>query len=1180
MTRPWLVLNLFCICIFISACSRPAGDSTEKSRVTFNFQRQLPNGSIEKILADGDGGIMVFGRSVAGSFGKPLGGVGGSVGLTLPNETWTFYGISWSGPNLFEGSVKCGKANRALTGADESVNIILNLTGCDSDFFPFDGAGGSNGIIENIVNCNDINNVTGPAVTDCDDSTAPNGKKGLAAYVRIELMDYENYPGGSGVNGGLSGPCFTVDSAAPGGLIGGSISTLSNIKIPFGGANLPFFTRIKTFYGAEGGSSCNENDGGSFFIDFPNGISQSPNLGREAVYHPTGTNSNALLFVQVDKTELCNHPSNLVNSRFGAGIGTTNPFIICTKEQWNRVATDANWGGGDNYQVKRFILGRDIEFGGVPTNFKMFGQVYGTTAAGTPYIGFLDGNNKKLKNIVIRNTCQGGANIANSHAGVIRVLGNGSVVKDLTIENILLDLNDQNNDCQKVGGLVGEINADGNAAIIDNVKVNGMISAGINTGGLVGLMDRAEISNVKVNAEVRSRASTVTNSNAGGIVGTLATDGGLSVIKKAHFDGIVDSTEGNLGAGGIIGKLSGNQNIDIQISKVEGNIRGDSRVGGFLGLSTTFTAGLAIESSYSNATLTSENTATPDLGGFIGNTTGGGYTVNIENSFVRFGTLIVDSAHTGNDYGPVVGVSAVTPTCTNVISTVNLITATGAPNSICSVTNNPSRQFLLDDSNIPGAYLSADVDANGVNDWSKSDDGFDHPRLEWEGSAENSCSGIYTTAPSSNIICTPAQFINEAANFSSYTIGTDLDFLGISPTDFADTSAFIETLNADYNGNGNRISNMHILTGQNFRAPIKEISSTGSLSNFQIVGTLVDDTGINVSNNTLLSGLVSINNGLVEKIYYLGYFLGLNSAFLTNNPQILVAPLAITNNGTIKNSVVGGGIIDTSGQTTGGSDPSKRISFGVFVNSGTLEKLEISGEYGKSSTSEDENSFPGTRISGVADTNSGIISRVKVKPKLRFIHSDQTFDGDFDYAGITLTNQPSGIVNDIQTDFDIVANFLNPSLQISYTVLTNLNSNPLDFSRIVIEQQQTSIAAIGNQGQVKYSPNTGSIAATILAVNPSAQVITNNLDGESGINIDPSATLTNDFGSSTPGVFAIDTGGVNFTGGISLWNMTNNPAFLFQDPTSDFAWEFRPDKVPELAITREQASLFFRFPAP
>ncbi len=137
-----------------------------------------------------------------------------------------------------------------------------------------------------------------------------------------------------------------------------------------------------------------------------------------------------------------------------------------------------------------------------------------------------------------------------------------------------------------IGGVVGYVgNTDGSKVTnkIENVVNAGIVIADLdngetkNTGGLVGSLDQAELSNAR-------NVGTVTGvNNVGGIVGTNGKD---SVLKNIVNNGSA-TIVGETNVGGIAGVNDGNINADPENGSNitnEGTIHGQSYVGGIAGL--------------------------------------------------------------------------------------------------------------------------------------------------------------------------------------------------------------------------------------------------------------------------------------------------------------------------------------------------------------------------------------------------------------------------------------------------------------------------------------------------------------------------------------------------------------------------------------------------------------------
>jgi len=306
---------------------------------------------------------------------------------------------------------------------------------------------------------------------------------------------------------------------------------------------------------------------------------------------------------------------------FSGGTGApADPFRLETPNDINQLALISF------YWNSAFELVNDINLSAL-TNLNTIGH-YQDELYFSPFSGIFDGNNHTLSNLVM-NEPNG-----NSTALFGYVNGPNAVVKNLhlTDVNIL--------GAHYVGSLIGKL-TDGS---VTNCSVqNALVSGTSNTGGLLGHLENADLSDCFFRGTVLGRGTT--NYNIGGLVGH--SDGGSMV--NACAEAVVTSVDDTYKIGGLVG-LSSSTEITTSSAYAEVNAGLDSNyVGGLIGtnhgsVSNSYAAG-SVSGNDSVGGLTGYNgvgrggpsggtlyncyaaanvSGTTNLGGFTGQDTGTG----------------------------------------------------------------------------------------------------------------------------------------------------------------------------------------------------------------------------------------------------------------------------------------------------------------------------------------------------------------------------------------------------------------------------------------------------------------------------------------------------------------------------------------------------------------------------
>lgn len=346
--------------------------------------------------------------------------------------------------------------------------------------------------------------------------------------------------------------------------------------------------------------------------------------------------------------------------------------------------------------------------------------------------------------------------------------------------------------------------------------------------------------------------------------------------------------------GGIVGTLdmcSGSTDHLKEVVSAQNDIIADSIIGGLVG---EMNGTCQIKHSYSTSNVTSTNSLQDPTAGYHARTGGlvgetGSNTISISGSFSSLGAIISEDPSV--EYGLILG-QGDEGVCEGNTFATESYSAAGATTCTKTLSYVDSRL-----GSVPGDIGSMIF----VND----DPNSDIPRLAWE--KPRFCSGKFETSvglnPSSGkaigskenpyVICNREQLASHADKAGKYLhLAYNIDYRGID-VDYAaaadNASPTLEkSLSAHLIGNGHSLSNF-IPNAEDGIALFKEIqgsvddikvrnfnlfkgsiatrgilakSNNGKISNSSIIG--------NVSGLAAIGGIVSSNNGIIEKVYFSG----------------------------------------------------------------------------------------------------------------------------------------------------------------------------------------------------------------------------------------------------------------------------------------------------------------------
>lgn len=361
------------------------------------------------------------------------------------------------------------------------------------------------------------------------------------------------------------------------------------------------------------------------------------------------------------------------------GNGTPDsPYLIRTSDDWNKLAAfmeESEWEFPNN----NFRIENDIDFKG--------DSIKAIAVNGVKFMGYLDGNQRTIKNYVYENINKDNKSIVGPNLypgvniGLIGSLGAGATVSNLTLDGEFKAYGN-------VGGLVGQ-----NFGILENITMLGKTSSlkANNVAGLVYLalpgsrirncVNKGEVSSAKSYAsgiahQVNQDAIVAGCANLGKLKATSSGLGGIAYIcdgsiSDSYNSGTFTSATGNvagivltLGANGILKGCYNSSDIDMNttgstiagifnvssgskthpaVGYVEdcyntGNLKGKTKIHGLFG---NVASGLRISNCYNTGDI--EATASRGLAT--------GLTGRVEESIDEAHTIIEDCYNSGNVTG-------------------------------------------------------------------------------------------------------------------------------------------------------------------------------------------------------------------------------------------------------------------------------------------------------------------------------------------------------------------------------------------------------------------------------------------------------------------------------------------------------------------------------------------------
>jgi|GEM_PF-4400156 len=220
----------------------------------------------------------------------------------------------------------------------------------------------------------------------------------------------------------------------------------------------------------------------------------------------------------------------------GGNGSSTNPYLISTPEQLAKMTQDA-YMRGENFVNKYYKLTADIDLSG--KYWFPIQQVSGSYQGMLGFFGHLDGDNYKIKNMVVPEYVSSMRYMLIASFALNVQYGS---VRNLHFEDVDLTITPQNTGM--FGSAAAGIGYCASKAIIENCSVTGKMSNARTTGGLFAIAFEVTLSDCWTAVDIYNGKDT-----AGGLVGELMQTGN---IKNSYATGTV---RGETLSGGLAGYM-------------------------------------------------------------------------------------------------------------------------------------------------------------------------------------------------------------------------------------------------------------------------------------------------------------------------------------------------------------------------------------------------------------------------------------------------------------------------------------------------------------------------------------------------------------------------------------------------------------------------------------------------
>ena len=294
----------------------------------------------------------------------------------------------------------------------------------------------------------------------------------------------------------------------------------------------------------------------------------------------------------------------------------SNPYLIKDLADLETLRNEVN--AGQNYAGKYFKLAASIDMSSVnwePIGNIKYNSTYAPADPSKVFSGVFDGNGKVLSNLKIEKYLGGGAD-ADANLGLFGIIGEGAVVKNLTITNVDIDTDGRN-----VGALAGVAHK----ATIDNITVNGdiQIKGGNNVCGVIAMTRHFDVSVTNIIVSGNDGSAITGNNIVAGIFAEIAPNLSNQTFSNLSVENVAITGVG--GVGGIVGLLTNGAMSNVSVKNValtgkteyQGDPMGRIRLGSVVGLlgnkGPSTVSGVTVQN-VTGKNLNGETVALPDVG--------------------------------------------------------------------------------------------------------------------------------------------------------------------------------------------------------------------------------------------------------------------------------------------------------------------------------------------------------------------------------------------------------------------------------------------------------------------------------------------------------------------------------------------------------------------------------------
>ncbi len=911
MLTQFSILSLF---FLIVSCS-----GNKSSSASLKFE-------VHGMAANAAGGLVITGKGPnKETFSKIVSS--NSIVLELTRGSWEFSAVSWQGPQVFEGEVRCASSVVNIEGNEAQVTLAMSNGACFNATFSSelgDGSPLAAGTIGPQFCESDVSSQTTPCTYTPASPVAPANKSGFVGSYRIVVN-------GDAETGDLSSDCYDPDTNQ----VVSDTDFLSELNIPAFTSN----TGINVTFKAYLGEGCEDLKG---VIDLP--MSDNTKAKFNVI-----SDFNKDLFVKVPLSEVCTLSTKQNQAgTFASGTGTTsNPHVICNRKQLIHLQ---NTWDGTSVTDHAYILGNDIDlstgiYKGVVSadvmstclslgdSFVPMGKYFDGSCnilnRANEFSGVFDGNKKIIKSFRFKDSSV-------TALGFISRVAGGGQIYDLNFESA-----DVEGDSE-VGIVAGYI--DGSTVKRIQIK-NSRVQGSSKVGSVLGY------ANTVTHEDFYAKGMFVKgHGETGGLIGSSGSN-----FTRGHFIGNIDSQGGNY-IGGIAGKVA-----QLTEAVAEGlmSARGQY-VGGLAGE----IAGASNIVMYSRSGMFIHDLDTSPsgsrlMGGLVGNTTDA-----VSRSYFN-GAINSQCNGPGCNIGSIAGSASATPFTYSAID----YTATGGIEAGAYptlVAMSQSGSTLVSDicfadgpackwiTQVSGDYARLDFEAvpTDTGHCTQAVNNLPFATQAGRGNSEASPFIICKASQLIDVINHPGKFysvrqninLNELSGMGTFPVPSGRDFSG------------------SLNGNGNALYYFNKANPGISYALFNMISSGSTIKNLDLAGFKIIETGVCNSSPCRLSTLAISNSGTLDKVRVIEAMIS-----VAINADFSIGGIADYNSGSITDSEVSGFLKNEA--TVGGIVNGQGTS-GVI--SGVESSVEIHGG----------GTGNGFYIGGVVARNNGKVAKSRFSGKI------------------------------------------------------------------------------------------------------------------------------------------------------------------------------------------------------